>query len=277
VTREAAHRLEAGVDRTETVRRLRGILPGILPHPGSLVEGPSPLSFGSPELDGRLPGLRLELLHEIAPARPADGPTALGFALGLTVRALQDNRGAALIVASRRAMAELGRPYGPGLNGLGLDPGRLVLVEAGTPLQVLWALEEALRARSLRAVLGLLGGGLALKPSRRLALAAAGSGSLLLCLRPAGAEEANAAAFRWRVSARPAERDAFGALGAWRCGVALERCRQGRPGEFALEWDHESLRFCLAAGMADHAAPLADEFVPELLPEPLPLRRAARS
>ena len=44
-----------------------------------------------------------------------------------------------------------GRLYGHGLNALGLDPGRVVLVETQDDKQALWAIEEALRsARACR-------------------------------------------------------------------------------------------------------------------------------
>ncbi|HEX8166516.1 MAG TPA: ImuA protein [Beijerinckiaceae bacterium] len=163
----------------------------------------------------------------------------------------------ALLVLSRGA-AGFGRPYGHGLVALGLSPGRLLLVEAESDVQVLWAVEEALRLRAVAAVAGWIGQKLDLKASRRLQAAAEGSGALLLVLRPPQAEEANAAATRWRVGAAPAARDRFGCMERWRWSLSLERCRNGRPGAWVVELS-DAHRFGLARPLAGPAVPESAE------------------
>ncbi|MEG9527958.1 MAG: ImuA protein, partial [Hyphomicrobiales bacterium] len=155
------------------------------------------LPLGLPALDTHLPGGGLVLgpPHEIAPAEPADAIAALGFALALCARHLALEPGEALIAAAPGQPL----PYGQGLAGLGLDPGRLLLLEAGSDAEVFRALEAALHARALTALIGLLRDGMPLKPGRRLQLAAEGSAPpLLLILRPAPAGLPNGAATRWR-------------------------------------------------------------------------------
>ena len=168
---------------------------------------PSPvLPLGVSDLDAHLPGGGLVLgpPHEIAPAEPADAIAALGFALALCARHLARAPGEALIAAAPGQPL----PYGHGLAGLGLDPGRLLLLEAGSDAEVFRALEAALHARALTALIGLLRDGLPLKPGRRLQLAAEGPAPpLLLILRPAPASLPNGAATRWRIAAAPAARD----------------------------------------------------------------------
>ena len=79
------------------------------------------LSLGR-ALDRRLSGgLALDALHEIAPAAPADGPAATGFALSLAARCLAERRSAGLIVVEDFAERDMGALYGPGLVAHGLD------------------------------------------------------------------------------------------------------------------------------------------------------------
>lgn len=220
------------------------------------------LSFGVHAVDGRLPGggLGLGHLHEVAPEAEGDEAAALGFALALVARRLAEVAGDALLVIARGHPM----PYGHGLAGLGLDPGRLLLFEAASDTDAYRALEEALRAGGLSgeglasgagglaAVAGLVDAGLPLTQSRRLHLAGGRTNGLLLVLRPAGADSPNVAATRWRIAAGKALRDRFGCIErpCWR--VQLDRCRNGRTGDWLLEWDHAAHRFGLAGALAGH-------------------------
>ena len=123
------------------------------------------LPFGLPELDRNLPrgGLALEAVHEILPETAGDTSSAFGFMAALLGRV--PPRGPVLLVASRRGLADCGRPHGHGLNALGLDPARLILVEAGDERQALWALEEALRSGAPVAVAGAVGRGSTSRPA----------------------------------------------------------------------------------------------------------------
>jgi protein ImuA len=145
-----------------------------------------------------------------------------------------------------------GRLYGHGLRALGLAPERLILVETAHRKNTLWAIEEALRSGAPAAVAGIVDK-LDLKLSQRLHLAAVDCGLPLLLLRPAHDLEASAAATRWRVGAAAAARDHFGLIIRPRWHVRLERCRNGRPGEWSVEYDHVAHRFSLAAALADPA------------------------
>ena len=159
-----------------------------------------------------------------------------------------------LFVRSARSFAHYGCPHGHGLNGLGLDPARLILVETADEKQTLWAIEETLRSAAPAAVAGVVEG-LDLKTSQRLHFIAGDAGLPLLLLRPARTLEASAAATRWRVGAAAAQPDRFGLVARPRWHLRLERCRNGRPGEWLVEFDHVARRFSLAAAVADPALP----------------------
>ena len=253
-----------GRDRAAIVDELRGLLPRM--ESGA---PPRALPFGLPALDAHLPqgGLTRGALHEVAPAAPGDVPAAFGFLVALLARnplstpVLGKNRVPTnkplLFVASARALADHGRPYGHGLHRLGLDPARLILVETQTEKQALWAMEEGVRSAAPAAVGGAIEK-LDLKTSQRLQLAAGGTGLSLFLLRPAhtqkaGVQEASAAATRWRIGAAEAARDRFGLVVRTRWHASLERCRNGRPGEWLVEFDHAAFRFSLAAALAGPA------------------------
>ena len=145
-----------------------------------------------------------------------------------------------------------GRLSGHGFRALGLDPARIILVETAHRTQTLWAMEEALRSGAPAGVAGVVDK-LDLKLSQRLHLAATDCGLPLLLLRPAHDLESSAAATRWRVATAEAARDRFGLIKRPRWHLQLERVRNGRPGEWVVEYDHVAHRFSLAAAMADPA------------------------
>jgi protein ImuA len=240
---------ERNQSRVEIVDDLRRLLPRLEGLPAKT------LPFGVSALDGCLPqrGLAFGALHEIVPEAAQDIAAAFGFVAALLARMPPD--GPVLLIASSRGLTGCGRPHGHGLNALGLDPARVILVETRDEGQALWAMEEALRSGAPAVVAGAIGKELDLKASQRLQLAARTSGLPLLLLRPAGAMGASAAATRWRIGAAAAARDRFGLLARWRWRVRLERCRNGRLGEWLVEWDHVAHRFCLAATLADPALP----------------------
>ena len=238
-----------GRNRAAIVDELRRLLPRLERVAGAA----RVLPFGLDALDAHLPqgGLAVGALHEVAPQQHGDTPAAFGFLAALLARFTPSTR-PLLLVTSPRALADHGRPHGHGLRHLGLDPARLILVETKTDKQALWAMEEALRSGVPAAVGGAIAK-LDLKTSQRLQLAAGEAGLPLLLLRPAKADEASAAATRWRIGAAEAARDRFGLLARTRWHARLERCRNGRPGDWLVEFDHAAYGFSLAAPLADPA------------------------
>ena len=164
----------------------------------------------------------------------------------------QGEREKILLVLPTYGLRDYGRPHGHGLNALGLDPRQLILVETTHRKDTLWAMEEALHSRAVAAVAGFIDQ-IDLKTSQRLQLAATDCGLPLFLLRPAELLESSAAATRWRVGAVPAARDRFGLITRARWRLSLERCRNGRTGEWMVEYDHVAYRFSLAAKLADPA------------------------
>src|SRR5262245_16753294 len=98
------------------------------------------LPLGVPEMQAHLPGpgLACGVLHDMAAREHGDRPAAFGFLFALTAVALHWRPGPAVLVATRRALVDFGQPCGHGLAQLGLDVGRLLIVETRTDKDALW-------------------------------------------------------------------------------------------------------------------------------------------
>jgi protein ImuA len=207
------------------------------------------LPFGLAALDAYLPegGLAAGALHEIVPAAEAAQASAFGFIAAFLTRLPRLHPVIVVIPAyGRRRHGRLcGHVSGHGFNSFGLDPARVIVVETAT----LWAMAEALRSTAPAAVAGIIDR-LDLKTSQKLHLAASDAGLPLLLLRPPQTLDASAAATRWRIGTAAAARDRFGLSVRPRWHLHLERCRNGRPGEWVVEYDHVTHRFSLAAALA---------------------------
>ncbi len=173
-----------------------------LEKPAGIGDGPDALPLGIAAVDAALGGgLARGALHEIAAASEAHLAAATGFALGLAAH----EQARVVWIAEDMALAESGAPYGPGLDAFGLAPERLLTVSATHTRDLLWAMEEALRCRAVRVVIGEVRDSAVITVAlRRLALAAAESGALALLLRCAPSTDASTAATRWIVGAAPA-------------------------------------------------------------------------
>ncbi len=296
-----------------------------LQRPAGIEDDPGTLPLGIAAIDQALGGgLARGALHEIAAASEAHLAAATGFVLGLVSlaplpvipgRMNPESRGQGLVygpgfrargltpasrndavvwIAEDMALAESGAPYGPGLDGFGLSPERLLTVSVAHRRDLLWAMEEALRCRAVAAVIGeLRHDEIDTVAVRRLSLAAAESGAPAFLLRAAPPTDASTAATRWIVGAsasvipgRPHEpkgrmrtnpesrgqdlvRDSgFRARGLTpasrndedkpRFATRLTRNRRGPVGSWIIEWSDDDERFALATHAQPVAAPALD-------------------
>ena len=224
------------------------------------------LPFGLAGIDRALPdgGLAHGALHEIlgAGGDEEDGALAAAFAAGILGRLTVSGDGMVLWCLPRPDL------YGPGLAAHGLVPGRVVVVSSPGDTEILWAMEEGLRAPGIVAVVGEVGT-LTATASRRLQLAAERSGITAFLLRrwrdggQAARERAlpNAAVTRWRITTMhsiPLRSEP--GVGRLRWRVELLRCRGGEPACWEMEVPDATDHVSLAAALADRpAAPLSSE------------------
>jgi protein ImuA len=244
-----ASALAAARNRAAVMEELRRLLPGA-------ADLPKTVPFGLGALDSCLPagGLPCGALHEIVPA-PYGIAAAFGFIaaiLGRLTCSPPPQEGKVFLILPAYGLGPYGRLHGHGLRALGLDPSRLILVETARRKDTLWAIEEALRSDAPAAITAVVDQ-LDLRTSQRLQLTATDAGRPLFLLRPAQNLESSAASTRWRVGTAEAARDRFGLITRPRWHLQLERARNGRPGEWVVEYDYVTHRFNLAAALADPA------------------------
>ena len=215
------------------------------------------LAFGVAEVDRRLPGggLALGALHEVAGGGNGaiDGAAAALFAAGIAAR----TKGKVLWCMARTDL------FAPALAQAGLAPDRVIYVEAGDDRTVLACMEEGLRHGGLGAVIGEVAR-LSMTASRRLQLAAEGTGAVGLALRrwsrPVDATDfgqPTAAMTRWRVSVLPSTPLPVPGVGRHRWLVELIRARAGESADFELEACDDTGRLAVPAELADRPAAAA--------------------
>jgi len=215
------------------------------------------LPFGVAEIDRHLPdcGLALGAVHEVSAGGPEveHGAAPALFAAGLLAR----RPGPVLWILGRRDL------FAAGLAQAGLDPGRLLLVQARR--EALATMEEGLRHPALAGVVCELDGKLGLVASRRLQLAAEGGGMPGLVLRRSrrfddpALGQPNAAYSRWRITGLPSppllpHAPEVPGLGRPLWHLELLRCRGAEPASWIVESPDATGRLSVASVLADRPA-----------------------
>lgn len=197
----------------------------------------------APVPQGDVPLLHRGGLHEVHVGTD-DLASGLVFAFGAAEEAHKGS-----LVWIRQAVRHGVRftPCGEGLAGLGIDPDRLLIVEAKTPEALLRAGLDATRCSAVGAVVMEAKGHLRpydLTASRRFVLRAETSKVPVMLLRVEAEPSASAAHSRWQVRPAPSlSPDAHGP-GAPMIDVELLRQRGGPAGRrWRLEWDETNACF----------------------------------
>lgn len=212
------------------------------------------LPFRVPEIDAHLPegGLALGALHEVAGggSGAANGAAAALFTAGIVAR----TEGQVLWCITRPDL------FAPAVCQAGLDPDRVIYVEAGDEKTLLACFEEGLRHGGLGSVVAEVAR-LPMTASRRLHLAAESSGTIGIAVRrwrsamdAVDFGQPTAAVTRWRVTALPSEPLPVPGVGRARWLVELIRCRAGGCAEFMVEACNEEGCLALPTDLADRSA-----------------------
>ncbi|MET0239395.1 MAG: hypothetical protein ABW184_05805 [Sphingobium sp.] len=188
-------------------------------------------------------GLQGDGLHEFFAGDTQSLPSGLGFALILAMMPGGVRDGG--VVWLRRGTA--GVPYGPGLVDLGLDPGAITILSLADDRALLRATLDTVRSGAVGAVLLEAVGRqplLDLTATRRLVVAAAETGTLVLIVRASAEPGLSAAHSRWRVGSAPSRPLAADAPGFPVFDLSLLRLRGGREGlNILLEWNRDTASF----------------------------------
>ena len=234
------------------------------------------LPLGVESLDSALAGgLALGRVHMLC-GRPGHDGALTGFAVALLRRILaQTDEAAPVVWCPAAAGGGSGMLYAAGLAALGLDPGRLLIVDSPSPGARLAALEDILRTEGLAAVIVEYDrvsqtSDYWMRLARRAQLAAEASGVTGLLLGwPVAASGFDSL---WHIapsSAAPLSSAPSGQVDrdpSWNPSwhpcwqVELRHARGGRPWSSQLSWD----------AYANSLSEIRREHETEAVPEPLP-------
>jgi protein ImuA len=198
--------------------------------------------------------LQQDGVHEFYAAQGRDGNAALApvlapplaLALLCAVQARQPGETLLWLRLAKGKQARQ-RPYAPGLAELGIDPAAIVLMRLPDLQSLLRAGVDCVRHGGAATVVMEVDGrapAFDLTASRRLALAAERSGTMVLIVRSGADPAPSAAHSRWQVASAPSMPLPADAPGGPVFDVTLLRQRGGREGlNLQLEWDREQGMF----------------------------------
>lgn len=182
------------------------------------------------------------VIHEFMGSVKENAAACDGFLSGL-LSVLMDGGGACLWINRSR------QTFPVSLTMFDVAPERIIFMDLSRERDVLWVMEEALKCRGLAAVIAELDG-LSMIESRRLQLAAEESQVTGFVLRT-NARNINTTACvaRWQVIPMPSQtEDDLPGVGFPRWQVDLLRVRNGKPGNWVIEWSADGFT-TLSAGV----------------------------
>lgn len=196
---------------------------------------------------GENPAAVPHTLLEAFPAAPADA-SVMGFVLSRLPR----TNAPILWVQDRLSRKEAGFPA---LAGMGADHP-IIMVDLSRAADVLWAMEDGLRCRSLAAVIGEVWGdppALDFTATKRLAMRAEAADVSCWLIRRAASPDLSAARDRWRIASLPSALHPYDAQapGAPRWSLDLFRSRRMQPGQWVATYDSAADRVHFAAPVRD--------------------------
>ncbi len=177
----------------------------------------------------------LGAVHEFISNASEDAAATNGFMMGLTGQLIK--KGTAIWVSSKRTI------FPPALSLFGIDPERIIFVDLWRQKEVLWAIEEALKCDAIAAVIGELSE-LSFTESRRLQLAVEQSRVTGFIHRYSPRiENVTACVSRWKIKPLASNANGLPGMGFPRWNVQLQKVRNGKPGEWQVEWSGGQFRY----------------------------------
>jgi protein ImuA len=214
-----------------------------LGEPDALAAQRSAFGFGDSAIDQIFrAGMPRGAVHEIFAEQSGDAGAATGFVIALALRAAPCHS-PVLWLEEDFSAQENGFPYAPGLQNIGFDPQRLIIVRCPTPQDVLKAASDSLGVRGTGAVIIAPWSSpkcLDLSASRKLLLTAQQTDVPAFLLRLGACPGENAAVTRWLIRAAPSQSSGANAPGHPVFDATLIRNRQGMTGHWILQWESDN-------------------------------------
>ena len=187
----------------------------------------------------------LAAMHEFISHDAGREAATKGFIACLLAGLTGDN-GACVWIGNRQAI------FPPALKNFGIEPDRIVFINAQHEKEILWTMEEALKCEGLTAVVGEMRE-LSFTASRRFQLAVEQSQATGFIIRNNPRNlSVNACVSRWKIASSPAdEENNLPGIGFPRWNIELLKIRNGKPGVWQMEWSAGKLHVIAPAENAD--------------------------
>lgn len=176
------------------------------------------------------------VIHEFISSTPEDTAASGGFIAGL-VQKLLNSGGACLWISYTR------RIYPPALKLFGVDPDRVIFIDVPLQKDVLWVTEQALKCEGVATVICETKD-LSFTESQRLQLAVEKSHVTGFILRKDVRKiNTTACVTRWKIRpVRSQLRAGMPGVGHPRWQVELLKVRNGKPGNWTIEWKKQDFQ-----------------------------------
>jgi protein ImuA len=235
--------------KSDIISRLKmDILPlqglGICGRGNDWSSGLGPINQSFPQAS-----LPLGAIHEFISEGTESASATLGF-ISTIVSPLMKKGGAGIWIGPVRKI------FPPALELFGIEPSRMIFIDLQKEKDMLWAAEEALKCPALSVVIAEVPE-ISFTASRRFQLAVEQSHVTGFIHRSNPRNlNPNASVSRWKITPLPTETyDGLPGLGYTRWNIELLKIRNGKPGEWQVEWSDHRLRFI-------------NKPIPVIIPEP---------
>jgi protein ImuA len=225
-----------GQAKTDIIARLRQdvlLLQGFKPatNSGGRHFFPLPLRQAFPNA-----AFPVAALHEFIYHSPENKAASSGFISGIA-SALTTKGGALLWIGAAATV------FPPALTAFGITPEKIIFLHTRNEKEKTWAMEEALRCEGLCAVIADIKE-ISFTESRKFQLAMEQSGVTAFLMRNNPKNIATSAVTRWKITPVKTNNDPLPGVGFPCWNVELQKVRNGKPGNWELEW--KARKFSLA-------------------------------
>ena len=169
-------------------------------------------------------------IHEFISMEPEAVAATSGFIAGLMAMLKKDKRPCVWISTSRKL-------FPPALKIFGIEPDQIIFIDLQKEKDCPWVMEEVLKCNGIAVVVAEMPE-ISFTTSRRLQLATEQSQVTGFIMRNHPRNlNANACMSRWRITPLPTElEESMPGIGFPRWKVELLKIRNGKPGEWTIEW-----------------------------------------
>ena len=183
-------------------------------------------------------------IHEFIYDQYEDAAATNGFISGLLSSCISA-RGVVIWISLRPTV------FPAVLQRFNIEPSDVIFIHPANDKELLWVTEEALKCDGLRAVVAQLNS-LSFPNSRRFQLAVEKSKVTGFVLIQESKSLTNACVSRWKISCMPSEQhdDLLPGVGFPKWKVELTKMRNGKPGEWEVEWSGDPFRKVNTAGIS---------------------------